>query len=60
MPTRVIAYQSQINSTHSRVLVGARSGRVFFPNNSSREDLLGRAALAFNSALKAILWGQFA
>ena len=51
MPTHVIAYRSIIDSTRSRVLVGARSG-IFFLNNNGREDLS-----------KAILWGissQFA
>ena len=36
--THVIAYRSIIDSTHSRVLVGARSGS-FFGNNNGREDL---------------------
>ena len=30
VPMHVIAYRSIIDSTHSRVLVGARSGKFFF------------------------------
>ena len=39
VPMHVIAYQSIIDSTHSRVLVGAHSGKVFSLNNNGREDL---------------------
>ena len=60
VPTHVIAYRSIIDNTHSCVLLGARSGRVFFNKNNGRENLSKaeeRAALAFNSTLKAILRG---
>ena len=54
LPMHIIAYRSM----RSNALVEACSGRVFFSNNNSREDLTRkRVTLAFNSALKAILQG---
>ena len=41
MPTHVIADRLIINSTRSRVLVGACSGSFFLLNNNGREDLSG-------------------
>ena len=51
--------KSIIDSTHSRVLVGACSGRTFFDNKhgESLSKAWERVALAFNGALEAIPWG---
>ena len=58
VPTHIIGYRSIIDST--RKLCFSRSPFWHFSNNNGREDLSKaeeRAALAFNSALKAILRG---
>ena len=38
MPTHVIAYRSIIDSTRSRVLVGARSGKTLQPGTTSQYE----------------------